>query len=210
MDEKLEQEIKYRLPGRAELDRLVGELGPPHQEERQENRYFDSNDLVLHRQGMLIRIRRFLNQPDRPACLTVKKAIALRPGYIQARESECAITVDDGMPAGSGGASGAARFFNDITMPLLQEVLSMLPDKAGIEQVATLCTHRRVYCLAEGEMALDIVDLAGELEFELELETTDRPAGERFLSSLFDRLSIHAHAPSQPKTSRLFAKLGRL
>ena len=197
----IEKELKYELATRAELERLAALLGRPGGVEKQENSYFDTASLALHRGGMLIRLRKL--GPGR-TILTVKAARRVEPGMITAEEEERSVTEEEARAV----VSRPGEALRELGGPLMRKVL----DAAGSEpilRVADLRTERRIFRVREGELALDVISFPAGPAFEVELETEEFDRGKDFLKKLFARADIASARGSETKTTRLFRQLRR-
>jgi uncharacterized protein YjbK len=196
-----EEELKYRVPAREDLDRIARALGEPCRVESQRNRYIDTRALDLHGSGILIRLRAF--EGSAGAILTVKIAERLEAGFIAAREEEMHLDA----PAVDALVAAPAAYLAGVRLPLLAEALARAPG-CDLALVAELATWRRLFMVPAGSLALDVVELPGSTEYEVELETGDREAGSAFLEDLFRQRGVAAWKESEPKTGRLFRRLG--
>jgi uncharacterized protein YjbK len=133
----------------------------------------------------------------------VKIASRIEAGRITAREEEQELNAE----AARGLIACPARHLAGARMPLLREALRGM-DPAALRRVGELVTHRRTFAVRQGMLALDVVEVPGEVQYEVELETADAAAGRVFLEDAFDRLGIAAAPESEPKSGRLFRALG--
>src|SRR5688572_3685271 len=79
-----ESEIKYELAGAEDHRKLAGGLGPARETIRQENFYLDTEDRLLSRQRVMLRLRRV----GPAALLTFKSGAEVEAGYFVSREIE--------------------------------------------------------------------------------------------------------------------------
>ncbi len=201
MGERIEDELKYRIASRREFDVFSESLGRPHTVERQRNYYLDTPALRLHAQGILLRVR--VLEGENRIHLTVKVATHIEPGRIIAREHEVELPHEHTAAIFAAPRSELAR----LEMPILREALDAAASEP-IKVVGELLTYRRLFALPLGELALDVVAFPGAVEYEVELETADAEAGRRFLEASMARLGVRAWPENEPKTGRLFRRLG--
>jgi len=199
----LEEELKYRLQDETALERIARILGPPTCETVQHNVYFDTPGLKLHRSGILLRLRREEGKPG--GILTLKKAVVLQPGRIVAEEQERNLSARRVQEL----LEKPSEVLQSLDLSLAAAVLEELHG-AALQRAGDLITHRRSYELPEGELALDLVKFPDGSECEVELETEHAQQGRRFLERLFESAGVTAFPEGEPKSGRLFKRLGLL
>ena len=199
MSIRTEIEIKLRLEGRAQYEKLCREMGAPVDAWEQINHYFRSEDGRIPGGEGVIRMRLERGK----AVLTVKLG-ALKEGLASAQEYEEAWRgPPEEMPppsvamwdAGHGGLRALEQRFGK-RFPLVW--------------VGKMTNQRRLYRTAEG-LCLE-VDASrypdGEEDYEVEVET-DHPERDRsLLEALLNRYGIHFVPQPATKYQRFLEHLG--
>jgi len=181
MPVRREIEIKLRLEGRAQYDKLCREMGAPADAWEQINHYFRSEDGRIPGEEGVIRVRLERGK----AVLTVKLG-ALKDGLASAQEYEEAWRGPlEEMPpastamwdAGHAGLLALERRFGK-RFPLVW--------------VGKMINRRRLYSTDEGLcMEVDASRYPdGEEDYEVEVETDDPERDRHLLEGLLDRLDV--------------------
>ena len=190
-------EIEYKtLLSLSEFDKL-GKRFSHITPVRQTNHYFDTPDLKLRGNKLSLRIRTF----DDAAEMTLKipqKVGNLEHNIALTSEEAYAILATKSLPQ------------NDLT---IQSILDLLKgyaiDLAAIHVLGSLTTTRREYETNIGLMALDKNEYSGKLDYELELEVTDAPSGQKnFNHFLKDNQIEYRYARS--KVVRFLESIGKM
>lgn len=177
----LEQELKYRIAGPAEFEKVLRYLGPPTGVLDQCNHYFsDRPDRPSPDWSLRVR------QEDELFELTFKLGKKQVQGYFEATEVEC--PVDE------------QQVEELLTQPVWSETLWELPplqrlrEEFGVQRLVLLGSlrNRRHVCPQSGGWVaeLDITDYPqGRVDYELEVETAEVAAVQQALEPVAHYLS---------------------
>jgi uncharacterized protein YjbK len=176
-----EIEIKLRLEGRAQYDKLCREMGTAADSWEQVNHYFRSEDGGMPGEEGVIRIR----QEKGKAVFTVKLG-ALKDGLASAQEYEEAWRGPlEEMPPPSTAIWDAGHAG-------LQALEQRFGKRFPLVWVGKMINRRRLYRTAEG-LCLE-VDAStypdGEEDYEVEVETEHPERDQALLEVLLDRLDV--------------------
>ena len=181
MSIRREIELKLRLEGRAQYDKLCREMGTPADAWEQINHYFRSEDGRIPGEEGVIRIREERGR----AVLTVKLG-ALKDGLASAQEYEEAWRG----PLEEMPPSSSAIWENG------HAGLKALEQRFGkcfaLVWVGKMVNQRRLYRTAEGLcMEVDASRYSdGEEDYEVEVETDDPERDRGLLEALLDGMGI--------------------
>lgn len=181
MSIRREIEIKLRLEGRAQYDKLCREMGTPADGWEQINHYFRSEDGRIPGEEGVIRIRL-----ERGKAVFTVKLGSLKEGLASAQEYE----EDWQGPLEQMPPPSTAMW--DAGHAGLQALEQRSGRRFPLVWVGTMINQRRLYRTAEGLcMEVDASRYPdGEEDYEVEVET-DHPERDRgFLEALLDRLDI--------------------
>lgn len=184
--ERQEIELKVRLVGRGDYERLCARLGEPDETREQVNHYFRSADGRIPGDQGVIRIR----VEGGRAVLTVKLGGWVTDGLVRAREIEEAWQGDpDALPPPSeafwqGGYRGMAA------------LEARFGRRFGLVWAGAMHNRRRVHRTGDGLcLELDASRYPdGEEDFEVEVETPDPEGVRSRLLALLDAAGVR-HAP---------------
>jgi len=199
MSIRREVEVKLRLEGRAQYERLCREMGTPEDAWEQVNHYFRSEDGRIPGEEGVIRLR--LEKGG--AVFTVKLG-ALKDGLADSQEYEEAWSGPLEMPPSSntiweGGYQG---------MKALEQRFGK---RFALVWVGKMVNQRRLYRSDEG-LCVE-VDASrypdGAEDYEVEVETDEPERDRRLLEALLDRMSIGFVPQQATKYQRFLQHLGR-
>ena len=198
MSVRREVELKYRLEGRGEYEKLCRELGDPVEVWEQVNHYFRSADGKIPGGDGVIRIR----QEKGRALLTVKLG-ALEAGLARAEEYEEAWPGPlDEMPPTSNAIWGAGH-----------EGLHLLEQRFGtrfpLVWLGKMVNQRKFYRPVEG-IPLE-VDASrypdGQEDYEVEVETEEPECDRERLLTLLTDLGLRVEPQTATKYQRFLQHL---
>ena len=182
MSIRTEIEIKLRLEGRAQYDRLCREMGTPADAWEQINHYFRSEDGRIPGKEGVIRIRL-----ERGKAVFTVKLGALKDGLASAQEYEEPWRgPQEEMPPPSTAMWDAGH-----------AGLHALEHRFGkrflLVWVGKMINQRRLYRTVEGLcMEVDASRYPdGEEDYEVEVETDDPERDRGLLEALLDRFGVH-------------------
>lgn len=199
MSIRREIELKLRLEGRAQYDKLCREMGTPADAWEQINHYFRSEDGRIPGEEGVIRIRL-----ERGKAIFTVKLGALKDGLASAQEYEepwrgppeemppPSVTMWD---AGHAGLQALEHRFGK-RFPLVW--------------VGKMINQRRLYRTAEGLcMEVDASRYPdGEEDYEVEVETDDPERDRSLLEALLDGLGVRFVPQPATKYQRFLQHLG--
>ncbi len=199
MTVRREIEIKLRLEGRAEYDKLCRALGAPEEEWEQVNHYFRSEDGRIPGREGVIRVRLERGR----AVLTVKLG-ALKDGLASAREFEEPWRGPlEEIPPSSDAIWGAGH-----------AGLEALERKAGrrfpLVWIGRMTNRRRLYRTPDGlRLEVDASRFPdGEEDYEVEVETDDPERDRGLLEALLARSGVRFTPQPATKYQRFLQHLG--
>ena len=181
MSIRREIEIKLRLEGRAQYDKLCREMGTPADAWEQINHYFRSEDGGIPGEEGVIRIRL-----ERGKGIFAVKLGALKDGLASAQEYE---EVWRG-PLGEMPPPSIAMW--DTGHAGLHALEKRFGKRFPLVWVGKMINQRRLYRTAEGLcMEVDASRYPdGEEDYEVEVETDDPERDRALLEALLDRLGV--------------------
>lgn len=187
----MEKELKIRLEGRPDHERLERLLGTPEHEAEQVNAYLDTDDRAFQEHRIMARIR----DEGHGLRLTVKWGAVHTDGYFQAQEEEADLDSETPELALSGGE--AAAVLARICPPAKALPLERLT------VLGRLNNRRQRYSVEDFELELDSSRYGdGAEDFELELET-ERPEA---AAELIRRLLAQCGARGVPQTQSKYER----
>ncbi len=181
MSIRREIEIKLRLEGRAQYDKLCRELSTPADAWEQINHYFRSEDGRIPGEEGVIRIRL-----ERGKAVFTVKLGALKDGLASAQEYEEAWRGPlEEMPPASISMWDAGHAG-------LHALEHRFGKRFPLVWVGKMINQRRLYRTAEGLcMEVDASRYPdGEEDYEVEVETDDPERDRGLLEALLDRLGV--------------------
>ena len=182
MSVRQEIELKLRLEGRAQYDKLCREMGTPADAWEQINHYFRSEDGRIPGEEGVIRIRLERGK----AVFTVKWG-NLKDGLASAQEYEEPWRgPQEEMPPPSIAMWDAGHAG-------LQALEQRFGKRFPLVWVGKMINQRRLYRTADGLcMEVDASRYPdGEEDYEVEVETDDPEQDRGLLEALLDRLGVH-------------------
>ncbi len=199
MSVRREVEIKLRLEGRAEYDRLCRALGAPEEEWEQVNHYFRSEDGRIPGREGVIRIRE-----ERGRAVFTVKLGALKDGLASAREYE----------EPWRGPLEEVPPPSDAIWEAGHAGIAALEQRAGrrfpLAWIGKMTNRRRLYRTDDG-LCLE-VDASrypdGEEDYEVEVETDEPARDRRLLEALLSRLGVRFVPQPATKYQRFLQHLG--
>jgi len=198
MSRKREQELKYRLPRRADFLELRdgARWGPRSEPELQVNHYFDTAESRLLRSRILLRIR----EVKGTFVLTIKFGREVRPGYFDSLELEAEI---------ERGLALAAASEPDALLRSPLEPIAELLRRTGPLQLISVgrLTNERVRREAAGHvLEVDRMQFPdGSESHELEIETEDAAGAAEWIQGEAARAGLLLEPMSLTKLEQLLA-----
>jgi uncharacterized protein YjbK len=194
----MEQELKIRLTGRDDYERLERRLGPALRGLEQLNAYLDTPALELRARRIMARIRQLAD--GEPLRMTVKWGATRQDGYFQAEEVERdlqAVTPELAIASGE-----AARTLHE----LCPEARGL--DLGGLRLLGCLRNRRKLYVLDGFELELDHSTYPdGAEDYELELETAEREAAVQRVTLLLQEAGARGEPQTLTKFERFLSHL---
>ena len=181
MSVRREIEIKLRLEGRAQYDRLCREMGTPADAWEQINHYFRSEDGRIPGKEGVIRIRL-----ERGKAVFTVKLGALKDGLASAREYE------EPWPGPLEEMPPPWTAMWDAGHSGLHALEQRFGGRFPLVWVGKMINRRRLYRPDEGLcMEVDASRYPdGEEDYEVEVETDDPERDRGLLEALLDRLDV--------------------
>ena len=199
MSIRREVEVKLRLEGRAQYERLCREMGTPEGAWEQVNHYFRSEDGRIPGEEGVIRLRLEKGR----AVFTVKLG-ALKDGLADSQEYEEPWSGPPEMPPSS------SRIW-ETGHPGMKALEQRFGKRFALVWVGKMVNQRRLYRSDEG-LWLE-VDASrypdGVEDYEVEVETGDPERDRRRLEALLKRLGIGFVPQTATKYQRFLEHLGR-
>ena len=197
----LEQEVKLALPDAAAYQRVCDGLSGFEGENEQSNTYWDREDRVLTRAGVLLRLR----FEGGGATLTVKKGASVEgDGTFRVEEDEAPVDVELARAIAAG-----EREFASLESPVLDRLVGHFGDLAPWTKWGAMQNVRRCYRTASG-LLLEVdrtVFPSGAVEWEVEAESDDPEAAAVEVRGLLDALGVDYEPQTRSKSDRLRADL---
>ncbi len=199
MSVRREVEVKLRLEGRAQYERLCREMGAPEDVWEQVNHYFRSEDGSIPGEQGVIRLR--LEKGG--AVFTVKLG-ALRSGLADSLEYEQAWSGPLEIPPSSSAIWGAGH-------PGMEALEQRFGRRFALVWIGKMVNRRSLYRSTEG-LCVE-VDASrypdGTEDYEVEVETYEPERDRRLLEVLLKRLGIRFVPQTETKYQRFLEHLGR-
>jgi uncharacterized protein YjbK len=199
MSIRKEIELKFRLEGRDQYDKLCQGMGAPVEEWEQINHYFRSEDGKIPGEEGVIRIR--LERAE--AVLTVKLG-ALRNGLASSREYE------EAWPGPLAEMPPSSRAIWEAGHAGMRALEQRNGRRFPLVWVGRMVNLRRIYRTAEGLcMEVDASRYPdGEEDYEVEVETDDPERDRGLLEALLTRMGIRFAPQPATKYQRFLQHLG--
>ena len=185
----IETEIKVELPDYQSYIKIYNSLGLPEKYLSQENIYFDTADQLLHRLGVMFRLR----IENGEYIFTVKSGSTLIAGVQKAIEKELYVP--------------AVNCSIDYLQKTLKDLCTVeFPPEILLHKIGSMLNKRVVYNNFFGaELELDHMQIFDDHFFEIEIETTNIDLYQLKIKELLQQNQID-YQPSCSKYSR-FLKL---
>jgi uncharacterized protein YjbK len=196
-----EIEIKLRLEGREQYEKLCQAMGTPEDSWDQINHYFRSEDGKIPGEEGVIRIRL-----ERGGALLTVKLGALRDGLASAQEYE---EVWPGPLEEMPPSSSAIRATGHAGLKALEHRAGR---QFSLVWIGKMVNRRRLYRTSDGlSMEVDASRYPDGLEdYEVEVETEEPERDRSLLEGLLSRLGIHYTPQPATKYQRFLQHLGNL